>query len=431
MLKRPMMFLVIVSTVVSCTKTLEKEVIQEVEVIKRDTVFVERTDPALYDWEQGRYRVPVISDMVLCYGGSPIRHSTDWPASRFKEYVSYVDEKGTEHWLFDSFLALEWRDVDMDVFDMGDIGDLGADGAYALTGGHDYHSARKAGWQRQLDFWFTDTDNGFNGLDRAVEEVASRMGRPVSKRRVVMFLPDPLPYETYNNPTSGSVYWGQVDGRDLDFSKDEDRMTAYRWYIDSARELFSKRRSEGLYKNIELVGFYILSEDLRHPSESYTDYAFLYNCVRPLSDYLHSVNEFLYWIPYSSAPGKNRGWDLGIDYIWLQPNYYEHGSGYMDTAVRSIIGEGLGMEIEFDRKAFFRYEGQYDASTYSKRLRTYLEKGRNSGFYGERPFTYYIMTDWDDDVMKLFRTSSYSKDQELYHDFCRFVIENPLREKLK
>ncbi len=430
-LRLDIVFIWAVLALSSCTKVIEREIIREKEVIKHDTVIVDKSDPNMYEWEQKRNRAPVISDMVLCYGGSPIRHSTDWPSSRFSEYVSCKDENSQEHWLFDSFLALEWRDVDMEIFNEDDIGDLNADGAYALTGGHDRHSAKKEGWQRQLDFWFTDADNGFNGLDKAVSMAAERLGEPSVKRRIVMFLPDPLPYEIYDDPSSSSIYWGEIDGRAMDFSKDEDRLTAYRWYIDSARKLFDKRRSEGMYSNIELIGFYILSEDLKHPAESYTDYAQLYNCIAPLADYLHSVNEYLYWIPYSSAPGRSRGWDLGIDYIWLQPNYYEHGGGYLNTALKNIINDGLGMEIEFDRKALYKYDGQYDSATYSQRMKDYLSRARSSGFYGERPFTYYIMTDWNDDVLKLFRTSSYAKDRELYYDFCRFVTENPLRDKLK
>lgn len=421
-----MMLLGMALTAYSCTK----ETIKTVEVIKRDTVFV-KGDSTLYEWERSRSGKPNISDMVLCYGGSYIRKSTDWPKSRFSEYVSYKDTDGNEHWLFDSFLALEWRDIDTTVFSMSDVGNLDADGAYALTGGHDHHSARKDGWQRQLNFWFTDKDNGFNGLDMAVADAATRLGVPAAKRRVVMFLPDPLPYETYNVPSSGSVYWGSVDGQELDFSKDEDRVKAYIWYVDEARRMFNERRDQGLYNNIELIGFYILAEDITHPSESYTDYAKLYGCIRPLAEYLHSVNEYLYWIPYSTAPGRNRGWDMGIDYVWLQPNYYEHGGTYLTTATRNMINEGLGMEIEFDRKAFYRYYGQYDSATYSERLSDYLDAAENNGFYGERPFTYYIMTDWTEDVMKLFRTSSYTKDKELYHRFCQFVINNPLREKLQ
>ncbi len=427
----------------SCTKTIieEIEVIREVikevekEVVKEvhDTLYIEVTDPDHYEWEKGRYRCPAISDMVLCYGGSPIRYSTDWPQSRFAEYVSYVDESGQEHWLFDSFLALEWRDVDMTVWTEDDRGDLSADGAYCLTGGHDYHSARKEGWQRQLDFWFTDKDNGFNGLDKAVAAAAERLGEPPVKRRVVMFMPDAIPYETYNDPSSTTVYWGEIDGVQMDFSNDMHRLMAYKWYIDTARAMFAKRQEEGLYKNIELIGFYIMSEDLKHPRESGTDYSRLYTCVRPIADYLHAVNEYLFWIPYRKAWGTHRGWDLGIDYIWLQPNYYEHAgeSGYsMSSFVNTIISDGLGMEIEFDRKSFFRYDGQYEASKYSSRFKEYMQYAKSSTAYGERPFTYYILTDWKEDVMKLFRTSGYEKDKELYHQFCRFVIENPMREKL-
>ncbi len=423
----------IVTETVEVIKEVEKEVIKEVIKEVHDTLYIEVTDPNHYEWEQGRYRCPAISDMVLCYGGSPIRTSTDWPESRFKEYVTYTDESGTEHWLFDSFLALEWRDVDMAVWSEDDRGDLSADGAYCLTGGHDYHSARKEGWQRMLDFWFTDEDNGFNGLDKAVASAAARIGEPPVKRRIVMFMPDALPYETYNDSSSETVYWGEVDGVALDFANDQHRLTAYKWYIDTARAMFAQRQEEGLYQHIELVGFYIMSEDLKHPSESGTDYAKLYNCVRPIADYLHTVNEYLFWIPYRKAWGTHRGWELGIDYIWLQPNYYEHAgeSGYaMSSYANSIITDGLGMEIEFDRKSFCSQSGTYpNYSTYRKRFRDYLSTAKTVTVYGQRPFTYYIMTDWKD-VMYLMRTSSYKEDKELYHEFCRFVIENPMRENL-
>lgn len=410
----------------SCSKMSYVEV--PVEIHDTTVVLVEAIDSTRYPWEQGRDARPAISDMVLCYGGSAIRKSTDWPASRFSEYVSYKDAEGKEHWLFDSFLALEWRYVDTDIYrdGSGASDPLDIPGKYGLTGGHDYRSAPKKGWQYMIDFWCAE-DNGFGGLDKAVADAAARLGNPVAKRRVVMFLPDPLKNEYYTDKKSSTTYWGEVDGKTLDFSKDSDRLIAYRWYIDEVRAKFAERN----FRNIELIGFYILAEDIKHPSESYTDYAELYDLIEPLANYLHSVGEFLYWIPYSSAPGRSRGWDLGIDYIWLQPNYYEHGSGYMDTAISRMINDGLGMEIEFDRKAFFKFDGQYDATLYSNRFKSYLDKAESTGLYGTKPFTYYIMTDTPTDVMELFRTSGYGKDKELYQRFCSFVANNPLKDSLR
>lgn len=429
---------------VSCQKIViqEKEVIVEKHdttyvdvhdtsyVVVTDTLYIQ--DPSLYDWEQGRYIQPELSDIALCYGGSALRTSTDWPKERFAEYVSYKDTSGVEHWLFDSFLALEWRYVDMAEYDPSASDDpLDIPGKYCLTGGHDYRSSPKKGWQYMLDFWFDD-DNGFGALDKAVGEAASRMGDPGYRHRIIMFLPDPMINERYNDSSSSSVYWGEVEGRQLDFSKDSDRLAAYRWYIDLARKKFDEKRKAGQYGNIELVGFYILSEDIKHPSESWTDYARLYGCIPALAEYLHKANEYLYWIPYSSAPGRCRGWDLGIDYIWLQPNYYEHGGGYLDTALDCMINDGLGMEIEFDRKALYRFNGTYpNTSTYRSRFLSYMSGARSRGLYGERPFTYYMMTDMKQDVLLQMRTSSYSKDQELYQQFCAFVSVNPLKDNLK
>ena len=438
-------------TLISCQKIVvekivEKEILNEVHdttyvevhdttfIRINDTIYVPVPDPDMYDWEQGRSTLPAISDMVLCYGGNQIRKSTDWPQSRFSEYVSYTDSENNEQWLFDSFLALDWRWIDEEVYDPGYDSDdpLDVPGKYALTAGHDYRSAPKEGWQYFLDFWFTDQDNGFNGLDKAVEAASAKLGKPSVPRRIVMFLPDPLRNEFYNDRNSSTTYWGEVDGQTLDFSKDEDRVKAYIWYVNEARSKFNDMRAKGLYQNIELIGFYILSEDLKHPSESWTDYAELYNCIPPLAEYLHSVNEYLYWIPYSSAPGRDRGWDLGIDYIWLQPNYFEHGSGYLTTAMSNIIREGLGMEIEFDRKAFCRFSSTYENwETYRKRFREYMSSAKSAGVYGQKPFTYYIMTDMSQDVMYQLRTSSYGKDKELYQEFCAFVAGNPLKEKLK
>lgn len=417
----------------------EKIIIQEKEVIveKHDTTFIFVTDTiypgceSMYAWERGRNRAPKISDMVLCYGGSAIRTSTSWPKDRFAEYVSYKDREGVEHWMFDSFLALDWRYVDVDEYDP-EWGDdpLDIPGKYCLTGGHDYRSSPKKGWEYMLDFWFAD-DNGWGALDQAVADAKARIGDPGYKQRVVMFLPDPMKNARYNDISSSSVYWGEVNGVQLDFSRDSERVVAYKWYVDQARQRFDAKRQEGKYKNIELIGFYILSEDMKHPSEPWTDYAQLYGCIPSLSSYLHSVNEYLYWIPYSSAPGRCRGWDLGIDYLWLQPNYYEHGSGYMSTAVERIIQDGLGMEIEFDRKVLYRFSDTYQTLTYRNRFLEYMNRAKDNGFYGERPFTYYIMTDMQQDMVAQMRTSSYTKDKELYYIFCDFVSNNPLKTDLK
>ena len=66
--------------------------------------------PQMYPWEQSRSGILSYTDMVLCYGGSHHRTPYRWDKERFAPSVSYVDEQGKEHWLFDSFLFIEFQD---------------------------------------------------------------------------------------------------------------------------------------------------------------------------------------------------------------------------------------------------------------------------------------------------------------------------------
>ncbi len=362
----------------------------------------------LYRWEKNRYRAPEFADMVLCYGGS--RHRTEylWTKERFDSYVTYTDASGQEYWLFDAFLCLEFADLDTE---SGVKYSLMADQVNGPSGG-------KLSWERMLDYWFS-AGNGLYALEASVSDAAKRLGVPEYKRRVIMFLPDPIPYLESKNPDSSHIYWGSLEGRQLDFLKDEDRLAAYKWYIDSARERFSK----GKFKYIELVGFYVMSEILTIPSEPWTDNAKLHDLVPPLSRYLHSVNEYLYWIPFSQGAGWRRGRELGFDYVWMQPNHFWRGD---DCPMYRFAGylreEGVGMEFEFDTKVL---ESHPKHEMYRSRFREYMECAKREGVYGTQPLAYYV----DSNCLRDLQLSSSKSDREFYREVCEFVINNPLRRK--
>ncbi len=64
----------------------------------------------MYAWEQERDAIPSYTHLVLCYGGSHHRTPYRWAdKERFTPFVTYVDEEGREHWLFDGFLFLDSR----------------------------------------------------------------------------------------------------------------------------------------------------------------------------------------------------------------------------------------------------------------------------------------------------------------------------------
>ncbi|MCQ2159426.1 MAG: DUF4855 domain-containing protein, partial [Bacteroidales bacterium] len=56
----------------------------------------------MYPWESERTSLPKYSNLALCYGGSAHRSAFIWDVDRFQSHVSYKDENGYEHWLFDA-----------------------------------------------------------------------------------------------------------------------------------------------------------------------------------------------------------------------------------------------------------------------------------------------------------------------------------------
>ena len=208
-------------------------------------------------WEKGRRERPVTTDAVLCYGGSHHRTPYRWDKERFTPFVTYVDESGREHWLFDGFLCLEFQDSSRP-----------DGGYYAYMVGlmKDYgFSAGKTQWKELIDYWFAG-GSGMDALEGAVKDASARLGVPPSKRKVIMVLPDPIIYKVYDGKGNGkgdpgsTVYWGELNGRKMDFSTAEDRIAAYKWYVDEVRRRFDL----GNYQFIDLAGFYIISEELVH-----------------------------------------------------------------------------------------------------------------------------------------------------------------------
>lgn len=344
--------------------------------------------------------------MVLCYGGNQGREVYEWNQDRFDSYVTYVDEVGKEQWLFDAFLCLEFEDRD-----------VSTGTRYSLMAGQvDGPSGSKTNWEHMLDYWYMK-DNGLDALDKSIEAAKGRIGEPVTRRQVVLFLPDPIPFLNYRDSSSTQIYWGELDGRQLDFSKNEDRMAAYRWYIDESERRFA----EAGYRNIDLAGYYVISECIAIPSEPWTDFAKLHDVIPPLAECVHSLDKALYWIPFSQGAGWRRGRELGFDYVWMQPNHFWRGDDCPMSRYKQFLrDEGCGMEFEFDTKV---YERNPEHEMYRERFREYMECAVSEGIYGSQPLTYYI----DSNCVYDLRRSEAESDRAFYHEFCKFVVGNPLR----
>ena len=363
----------------------------------------EYSDPVPYAWESSRTEIPSYTDLVLCYGGSTHRSPYRWSADRFAPMVSYTDADGKEQWLFDAFLCIE--------FQMG---------SYSINLGQHLDSATRKQWEELLDYWLGYASTGVGALEAAVEAAAQRLGPPPTKRKVVMVLPDPIIYEYYDGSKSATDYWGEVNGRKMDFSDDRDRITVQKWYINEVRRRFD----EAGYRYIELAGFYIVSEDLATPGDGWNPELKRWENVVPyVADYLHALNESVAWIPYNRAGGYKNWRNMHIDYAYMQPNRF-WGEG-LETKSWSqffsdIKANGLGMEIEFDDAVLEKTAG---SDAYRTRLREYFSQARANGVYGTKPLAYYQ----GQDTFYNLAHSNAATDRALFDELCEFVLNNPLR----
>ena len=376
------------------------------------------TQKNLYKWEKDD--VLPIADAAICYGGHSARNPYLWTPERFEKTVAYTDENGQEHWLFDNMIMMELWDDDYKV-------------TYSIANDGRY-SSRKEHWERQLDYWF-NAENGFAALDKCVADVASRIGKPSTKRGIIFSLPDPVYFEHYTKAMKGenrnTVYWGELDGVALDFSKTEDRIKAYLWLVDQVRARFA----EAGYRYVELIGFYVLSEELSVPGGFRYEYKEHDKTIKAVADYCHSLNEGLYWVPYAMAPGIERSRDFGFDLTVMQPNYYWTDAKWSwDQIEKKIRDYGLGMELEFEGThgepltssiLSNLKNGQPNpyAARNKARFQEYLDNARSRGLHGTVPFVLYSGTNG----LYELAVSEDPLDKEMYHKLCKFVISNPLK----
>lgn len=359
----------------------------------------------------------IFSDLSLV--GYWHREPQLWDAARFAPHVSFVDSTGRERWLFEGFLFLEGSD-------------WMHGRTFVLGPGQ---SATKKEWQYQLDLWL-GPEGCVSELEKACASVASRIGKPKRKRGVIIGIPDAIMFETFSDKHSSTTYWG--DG--LDFADVDNRLKALYWYIDSAREMFSALGT----KYLELSGFYITSEEIYLPWDIDVNCRYKsWDVITPeLSAYCHSHGQGLYWIPYHMGPGHKYWKQLGIDQVWMQPNYYwdmkNPGRHPFDKTIAAVKEYGMGIELEFeyscvssvmavekagpdgDGRLIFHEE---DVPGLKDMLRTYFRQIKDNGLYGTAPIAIYSGSN----ALTQLAGSDRPEDRELYLELCYFTADNPLR----
>lgn len=347
----------------------------------------------IYDWEKNRKEVLQSTDMVLCYSGAPNR--AVWNKDLMSNYIVYKDKQNKKHWLFDSFLFLE-------ILDINNIK------AYTKGFDKEFESANKADWEGLLDTYFSFS-SGIAGLDQCVAEQQAELGVPSYKRQVVISIPEPMVNKFSAISSTTTKYWGKLDGKELDFSKAEDRVKACIWFIDQVRARFDEKN----YQNVELAGFYWVAEDATATR----------NILNSVADYLKELKYSFNWIPYFTSDGHAQWKSLGFTFTYFQPNYYFHNNldkSRLTEACKKAIEYDMDMEIEFEDNVC-KYP---EESSKAYRLRDYMEVFKEHGIWKNKRLAYYQ----NNTALVTLKNSATPEDQELYHDFCQFVISRPVRD---
>lgn len=291
------------------------------------------------------YKQTDIADLALIYQGGA--HRMDWTADQFKPYVVHQDSEGRQDWLFDGFLFLEFKDGKGRCF----------------VSGYEKEFARKQEWNWLIDRVF-EKGKSLSALNESIGSAAKILGEPAFRHKVVIGLPEPVP---------GQKDWGKLDGKRLDFSKDEDKQKACLWYINE----LTKRFKEAGFTYLDLAGFYWVAEDIV-TSKALTV---------PVGNYIRSQEYKFYWIPYWNAMGYSEWKELGFDMAYAQPNHFFDASitdDRIDKTCQLARTHNLGLEVEFDERVHASRE-----NSFYNRLVSYLDRFERNDVFEEASVAYY------------------------------------------
>lgn len=301
---------------------------------------------------QGKYDYPAmfsdqtnyIADLYLAYQGNYNR--MEYTPEQLAPYVYW--DNGKTNWLYDGFLFL------------------------AL----DLPSGRKAGIDANKEDWKwiikrhlgTEECVGVSALNTLLVDLKNEGKQPVRKRKVVISIPAPV---------TQSFVWGELDGVELDMTKNSDRIKAIKWFID---ELLAAWK-ETSYTEVELAGLYWLHEG----ESTHVDDELILPTV---ADYVHSKGLHFYWIPYYGARMGAFKWkECGFDIAYQQPNYFfikepESPASRLNDACRYASKYRMGLEFECNHKVF-------TDTVYQRRFHEYVDYFIENRVIELAPIAYY------------------------------------------
>ena len=206
-----------------------------------------------------------------------------------------------------------------------------------------------------------------DALEEAVETVKTTLGLKDYKVQV---------YFSLLYPVQGVTSFGEVNGKNLDFSKEADRLEGVKWFAQEQLRVFKSKN----YKNIEVVGFNWYTEEIEMDKDA--------ALVKGVTDYIRSIGYTSMWSPYFQAQGYDKNSQLGFDIVTMQANYYPDsnipGNGpisrlpQLTAHMKNFALSGPEMEIGSSRPASV------------KGFKEYLAAGVEFGWMDDPHTTWYM-----------------------------------------
>ena len=159
----------------------------------------------------------------------------------------------------------------------------------------------KEDWLSYINDHTFKSGKNMDALEEAVGSVKTALGLKDYKVQV---------YLSLLYPVQGVTSFGVVNGKNLNFSKEADRLEGVKWLAQEQLRVFNSKN----YKNIEVVGFNWFTEEVEMDKDAVL--------VKGVTDYIRSIGYTSIWSPYFHAQGYDKKSELGFDIVTMQANYY-------------------------------------------------------------------------------------------------------------
>ncbi|MBD5233276.1 MAG: DUF4855 domain-containing protein [Bacteroidales bacterium] len=320
-----------------------------------------------------KFRVDTeVCDPVLIYTGG-LSKRADWTEARnIRPYLTHGYADGTRDWFYDSFIYNEtnWYDK------------ATGETRVLVNAGGGQLPANKGDWDNYLNH-VLGPDGDLHALDAQIDVWKATLGEPRLRHKIIMGMPFPC---KDGRGTPKACEWkkfnfGEIDGEDMDFSREAHQLKAAYYAVDEIIRLFN----EGNFKNIDLVGIYCPEETLYSIS----------HIIRRINDYIHTKDLRTYWIPFWTGNDQYAlNWaEYGFDIAYRQPNYFFYANP-LPTKMRlyECIDQcktyGLGLELEFETSNPSNALYEFSPS-YHQRLIDYLDYFEKYGVWAESGVAHY------------------------------------------